>query len=227
MHARAGNRAAYRPVVSRLLPDGDADPVRLAAHYRAIPGVRRAYAADLDAIAGAPPDQALLVRLAGPEGMGAPLLVDAGIDSLERARQVVASGNRIVAGLESLGNLRLLSQLADNWPIVFSLDLRAGQPVVPTALALDARARDAMSLARAAAEAGVTAILVLDVARVGTNAGPHLPLLGAVRAAFRDGELLAGGGIRGEADLTALAGVGVDAALVATALHEGRLPGPA
>jgi phosphoribosylformimino-5-aminoimidazole carboxamide ribotide isomerase len=48
-----------------------------------------------------------------------------------------------------------------------------------------------------------------------------------MRQAVRDGELLVGGGVRGEADLAALASIGVDAALVATALHEGTLPGPA
>lgn len=227
MHARAGNRAAYRPVVTRLLPDGDADPVRLAARYRAIPGVRRAYAADLDAIGGAPPDVSLLARLAGAEGFGAPLLVDAGIASVNQAQAVVETGNRIVVGLESLPDLALLSHLAERWPVVFSLDLRAGRPVVPAALLTNPRVRDAQSLARAAAEAGVAGILVLDLARVGTRGGPDLALLAAMRQAVRDGELLVGGGVRGEEDLAALASIGVDAALVATALHEGTLPGPA
>jgi uncharacterized protein related to proFAR isomerase len=36
-------------------------------------------------------------------------------------------------------------------------------------------------------------------------------------------ELVAGGGVRDRADLDALADAGADAALVATALHEGRV----
>jgi phosphoribosylformimino-5-aminoimidazole carboxamide ribotide isomerase len=55
--------------------------------------------------------------------------------------------------------------------------------------------------------------------------GPDLELLARIRDAVRDTWLLAGGGVRGAGDLDALARLGVDGALVATALHDGRLPG--
>ena len=225
MHARAGDRASYRPVVSRLLAEGDADPVRLAAQYRAVVGARRCYVADLDAIAGAGPDLALLERLRGPQGFAAPLLVDAGIGSLQRAERVAASGNEIVAGLESLPDLALLSALADRFPLHFSLDLRNGAAMVPAGLRGDPRASSPLALARAAVEAGARSVIVLDLARVGTERGPDRELLARIRDAMRDARLLAGGGVRGEEDLEALALLGVDGALVATALHDGRLPG--
>lgn len=223
VHARAGNRAAYQSVVSRLLPGGDGDPVALAAAYRHVVGARRGYVALLDAIAGAAPDLALLRRLSSPDGFGAPLLVDAGVRTVAEAQAIQDSGNGVVVGLETLGDLGLLSRLADTGPTMFSLDLRAGAPLVPAALARDPRARDATSLARAAAEAGITGIIVLDLARVGMGMGPDLELLTALRGAVREVELLAGGGI-GPADLPGLAGAGVDAVLLATALHEGWLP---
>lgn len=223
MHARAGSRAAYRPVVSALLPSGDADPVALAAAYREVVHARRCYVALLDAIGGAAPDLAMLGRLSGPGAFDAPLLVDAGVRSVAEAQAIQASGNQVVVGLETMGDLGLLSRLAALGPTVFSLDLRRGVPLVPAALAGDARTRDAVSLARAAAEAGVVGVIVLDLARVGTGQGPDPGLLGAIRGAARDIELLAGGGIR-PADLPGLAGAGVDAVLLATALHEGWLP---
>lgn len=224
MHARAGDRAAYRPVVSRLLPEGDADPVRLAAAYRRVVGARRCYAADLDAIAGSPPDVALLRRLAGPGGFDAPLLVDAGIASLDHARVIVDAGHHVVLGLESLPGFGLLERVAALGPTMFSLDLRTGIPVVPAALALDPRTHSVAALARAAAQAGVAGIIVLDLAQVGMRQGPDLDLLALVREEVRNVELIAGGGIRPR-DLGGLAHAGVDAALVGTALHEGWLPG--
>ena len=48
-------------------------------------------------------------------------------------------------------------------------------------------------------------------------------LVDAVRGALPEIELLAGGGVRGRADLERLAAAGCDAALLATALHDGRV----
>jgi len=64
---------------------------------------------------------------------------------------------------------------------------------------------------------------VIDLARVGTGRGLDLDLLASVRDATRGSRLLAGGGVRGVEDLARLADVGCDGALVATALHDGRI----
>ena len=59
---------------------------------------------------------------------------------------------------------------------------------------------------------------MLDLARVGTDAGVDVELLADVRRAVPSVTLFAGGGVRGESDLELLASVGCDGALVATAL---------
>jgi phosphoribosylformimino-5-aminoimidazole carboxamide ribotide isomerase len=66
-------------------------------------------------------------------------------------------------------------------------------------------------------------VIVLDLARVGTGAGVDLALMRRVRAAAPHAALFAGGGVRGPDDLSRLADAGCDGALVATALHDGRL----
>jgi phosphoribosylformimino-5-aminoimidazole carboxamide ribotide isomerase len=74
-----------------------------------------------------------------------------------------------------------------------------------------------------AAAAGASTVIVLDLARVGTGAGVDLRLMEAVREAAPGVALIAGGGVRDAADLHALAAVGCDGALVATALLSGVL----
>ena len=69
----------------------------------------------------------------------------------------------------------------------------------------------------------LAAILMLDLARVGSGLGVHLDLVAALRHAHPGIELLAGGGIGSARDLDRLADAGCDGALVATALHDGRL----
>ncbi|MCZ7572956.1 MAG: HisA/HisF-related TIM barrel protein [Ardenticatenaceae bacterium] len=105
-------------------------------------------------------------------------------------------------------------------PMLFSLDLRAGQPVttIPELCGLE----PLEVLARLHALRWRHFIL-LDVARVGTSGGPPLAFVRAAREAFPQIEIVSGGGVRDHGDLAALAAAGCDAALVATALHRGVL----
>jgi len=78
-------------------------------------------------------------------------------------------------------------------------------------------------VAARARDAGAGAVIVIDLARVGTGRGLDLELIARVREAAPEPILLAGGGVRGLDDLTRLADAGCDGALVATALHDGRI----
>jgi len=64
---------------------------------------------------------------------------------------------------------------------------------------------------------------MIDLARVGTRSGLDLELVARVREAAPGLVLLAGGGVRGLDDLARLSDAGCDGALVATALHDGRI----
>jgi len=112
--------------------------------------------------------------------------------------------------------------------------MRAGRPfsrhhsgpgVPGTTTAGEAHA-DIGSIAVRAAAAGVDAVVILDVARVGTQAGLDFELIRRVRERVPGVMLLAGGGVRGPQDVGRLHAVGCDGALVATAFHNGAI-GPA
>jgi phosphoribosylformimino-5-aminoimidazole carboxamide ribotide isomerase len=68
-------------------------------------------------------------------------------------------------------------------------------------------------------------MIVLDLAQVGMDAGVGtLPLCRKLRCLDSQLEIVAGGGVRSMRDLDALERAGCDAVLVASALHDGRLP---
>ena len=69
----------------------------------------------------------------------------------------------------------------------------------------------------------VREVLVIDLARVGSGAGPPLEAVAELSAALPEAAIFAGGGVRNADDLRALESAGAAGALVATALHEGRL----
>lgn len=223
VHARGGDRARYAPVQAPAVPPGDA--VALARRYAAL-GVTDLYAADLDAI-GSPesedlPHADLLATLAAGRP---PLWLDAGVSTVARARRAASLGAaRVVVGLETLASydgLAGVSAALGRGRTAFSLDLRGGAPV-PGRSGFHP-GRTAAEVARRAAQAGIGAIIVLDLGRVGSAAGPDLDVMARVRAAAPAVVLLAGGGIRGPVDLERLAGLGCDGALVASALLDGRL----
>jgi phosphoribosylformimino-5-aminoimidazole carboxamide ribotide isomerase len=64
----------------------------------------------------------------------------------------------------------------------------------------------------------------MTLERVGADAGPDLDTLRDVQARSPATKLVGAGGIRHEADLAAAAAAGAQAWLVASALHDGRLP---
>jgi phosphoribosylformimino-5-aminoimidazole carboxamide ribotide isomerase len=129
---------------------------------------------------------------------------------------------RAIVGLETLTTFEALDDICSTHGqdrILFSLDLRNGQPLLA---ATNASALPIVIAARAVA-AGAGGLIVLDLARVGRGVGLDLALVGDLRRAAPDVMLLAGGGVRGVEDLRALADCGCDGALVATALHDGRI----
>jgi phosphoribosylformimino-5-aminoimidazole carboxamide ribotide isomerase len=221
VHARGGVRANYLPigtVAGHAVPEGDA--VSVAKRYIDL-GVRELYVADLDAITGSAVQRDHLQDLLA---CGIPLWVDAGVSSVEQARDVAALGvSRVIVGLETLPSFNALDEICDavETLVAFSLDLRNGQPVGTATIG----AGTPEAIALRASAAGVGAVIVLDLARVGSGNGVDLALLAQIRRAAPRVTLAAGGGIRDESDLIRLEHAGCDAALVGTALLTGRIAG--
>ncbi len=210
VHARRGQRAEYAPLSSPLV-DGS-EPVAVARALCAVCRTTTIYVADLDALAGEPVNEPILTALAEV----AEPWVDAGAITPEAAAALERAGvARSVVGTESLGPGAEVTP-----PAVLSVDLRDGR-LISQDPELAGRAPAAVvPLARAL---GVTELLVIDLARVGSGSGPPLDAVAELASALPGAEIYAGGGVRDDADLRALESAGAVGALVATALHEGRI----
>jgi phosphoribosylformimino-5-aminoimidazole carboxamide ribotide isomerase len=226
VHARAGCRGRYAPVESALTPGRDGDPLALVQAYRDALGARECYLADLDAIQGGELQRGglrWLIRAAAPCG----LLVDAATYTAEGGRDLLALGAAAaVIGLETLPRLDFIGETIAAAPaerVIFSLDLRLGRPLLSPEAAADSVRPETEELASRAVDAGVGALMVLDVGRVGTGRGVDLELLRRLRRRFPHVRLLVGGGVAGPEDLKRLEEAGCDGALVASAIHAGRI----
>jgi phosphoribosylformimino-5-aminoimidazole carboxamide ribotide isomerase len=217
VHAVRGERERYRPVRSAIAGD-DGNPVSLARAFRSELGLDELYVADLDAISG----ERELSSSVGALAREARVMVDAGVTEPERARALLDLGaHRVVVGTETLTGPEALDRLLAELPegaVVLSADLRDGRALSPHPQLAGLPALDAVARLH---RAGLREAIVLDLARVGSGAGPDVGLIAELHAAFPDLQLLAGGGVRDVEDLRALGGAGAAGALVATALHGG------
>jgi phosphoribosylformimino-5-aminoimidazole carboxamide ribotide isomerase len=227
--AQAGDRTHYAPLESDLVPGSVGEPVAVLRAFHSVLGIHQCYVADLDAIQGGPVQRSLLRELAAfHTGFAGALMVDAGTHLPEGALEIISCGaSEVVVGLETLhafADLAAIVQLVGQPRVVFSLDLRLGTPILHPAMQ-DARGAgpEAVSLAEQAAAAGATSILILDLGRVGTGCGVDLGLIESLRHRLPGVRLLAGGGVLTRADLERMRDSGCDAALVASAIHTGRL----
>lgn len=217
VRAVRGDRRSYQPIVSALC--SSSDPLVVAQVLRRHCASPQLYVADLDALQGGVSQIATLRDLleADPH---LELWLDAGFSDAPAAALVLAAlaphGGRVVPvfGSESLRSAAALAECFSaerGANAVLSLDRRDGQRL-DVAGCWDAPSRWPQR------------VIVMTLERVGADAGPDLETLREVRRKAPAATLIGAGGIRHPADLASAAAAGADAWLVASALHDLRLP---
>lgn len=223
-----GQRAAYRPIVSRLC--AGSEPL---AHARALlglceglgsAGAARLYVADLDAICLRPAQVGALAALLHGLPALQELWLDAGfadapaaaalLQALRQAGCSPALCARVhpVFGSESLRSAEAWQQARAAFPqALLSLD-RRGETLLDPA---GCWARPALWPQR---------VIAMSLHRVGSGGGPDLQGFAALRAQRPELQWYGAGGLRDAADLLAAGAQGAAGWLVASALHEGRWP---
>ena len=238
VRAVRGNREGYRPIESRLC--AGSDPVTVAKVLCLHCAARQLYVADIDALLGQPAQiavlRALLRSLPALE-----LWLDAGFANAAAAEALLAdlgaAAQRVVPvfGSESLASRGDLQRCfagdesteagtddnPDNHPDN-NLDNTRGCAAV---LSLDRRDGQRLDAAGCWDTPALwpRRVIVMTLERVGSDAGPDLETLGAVRLKSPGGFIVGAGGIRNHDDLARAQAAGAGAWLVASALHDGRL----
>jgi phosphoribosylformimino-5-aminoimidazole carboxamide ribotide isomerase len=146
-----------------------------------------------------------------------PVQLGGGVRSVADVDALRAAGvARVMIGTAAFGGV----PLAEFGDVVVAVDVAEG--IVRTRGWLGSSGLTTREALERCVEAGVTKVLCTAVARDGTAAGPDLELLREARSLF-PGELLAAGGIRDDADVEALARLGVDGCVVGRAWLEGKV----
>jgi phosphoribosylformimino-5-aminoimidazole carboxamide ribotide isomerase len=204
----------------------DEDPLDVARRFSAA-GARWIHAVDLDAArTGEPANLSIIETICAT--VPCRVQVGGGVRSAEVAGEFLAAGAaRVVIGTSAIERPELVEELTTMHPgqIAVGLDARGREVAVrgwteSTGVDLVARARELGA-------SGASALIVTEIGRDGTLAGPDLDQLGAVLEAT-ELPVIASGGVGGLDDLGALRGLraggrALVGAIVGRAIYEGRI----
>jgi HisA/HisF family protein len=213
VRAKAGERASYRPIETPLSPSSAPGDV-LRGLFGLAP-FRHVYIADLDAIGGTG-DHGLTVRELARTAPGAEFWLDGGFAAASDAERMAGPGIVPVFGSETLASKAALADAVHEFGasrLVLSLDYRGGKFMGPAEI-------------ETRPELWPRRVILMTLDRVGMDNGPDVAALEALVRRAEGRAVFAAGGVRGDADIAALAAIGVAGALVATALHDGRISRP-
>ncbi|MCA9217493.1 MAG: hypothetical protein KDB27_30705 [Planctomycetales bacterium] len=219
VHAVAGQRANYRPVISQIAES--ADPSTIAEAFSRL-GFDRVYVADLDSIlqTGANANHYESIRSSGLS-----IWLDSGVNSAADAVKVLRQGiDRIVVGIESIESPQQIAEILDSVEhdrVTVSVDMKDGRILTKCASWV---AKPPNEVAHTLIELGTRSLILLDLSRVGTGNGTGTEqLLQQIKATHPQIELTVGGGVKTRADVHRLLDCGASNILVSTALHNGEL----
>jgi phosphoribosylformimino-5-aminoimidazole carboxamide ribotide isomerase len=252
VHARRGQRTAYRPLVTPLATS--AEPAAVLAGLLALYPFRTVYIADLDALAGHPAQVAQIAALAAhyptceiwldagqwtsdwPYRQSPRIVPVVGTESHPTLEGLLAclaalSGEPGEPPREQPGDSpgrssgRSPGDASGDPPRESARGLPRERRMGPPVLSLDFRGEDLVGPAGilAVPQRWPRQVIAMTLARVGAEVGPDLERLQQLRTLAPAVDLYAAGGVRDGADLAALAKLGVRGGLVATALHSGTL----
>lgn len=208
VRAQRGERHAYRPIVSRLCRSSE--PLSVVKALMELYPFTRLYIADLDAIQerGQHIEVVASIRAAFPE---LEIWLDAGINHTSQWQPWQAMELHCVIGSESQQDEEHARQLIDRLGqehAVLSLDIGADGQRGPASLFENCNAWPEK-------------VIAMTLLRVGSHQGPDWTTLKNLTSQAR--QTYAAGGIRDITDLQELKIKGIAGALIASALHDGKI----
>jgi len=218
VHAVKGRRLNYQPLESILFKS--TEPLEVAKGFKAL-GFNELYIADLDAIIDCSMNFQTLKSIANETSLK--LMVDAGITSIPRAKKLLDNGiSKLIIGTETLQSKKFVKQAVETFGsdrVVVSIDLKGEKVIVK--LGFDG-CLSPICLLQDFKRMGVSQVIILDLARVGSGEGVNVDFLMKVIAEVGI-NVFVGGGVRDINDLIKLRNLGVSGTLIATALHTGKI----
>lgn len=211
VHAVRGERTKYKPVSGSRICDSSA-PMDIISALR--PG--EVYIADLDRLQHLGDNFDLIKEISSKTKT----MADTGAEYMTDIEKCLGIADTVILGTET-ASLDLIGRASERFPgrINVSIDIKNGR-VLTKDRKMEMEPEKLVTLLN---EYDINDIIILELNKVGTGAGIDTDFLGNI-VGLTNHNILPGGGIRDMDDINALKETGVSGALVATAVHNGKIP---
>ena len=205
-----GERSRYEPIAGFSQIVSTSEPLGILQKIHP----REVYVADLNLLTGRGDNLAVVKKITTV----ARTMADTGISKACDLDRLPASVSAIL-GTET-ASLQLIEETAVDRKIVASIDMMKRK-----VLACDPElaGRTPLQLLQRLSGLKLEGVILLEMDKVGTSAGLDVQFLEKAAAAAEH-PLILGGGVKGDEDLRTLEEMGFAGVLLATALHNGRIP---
>lgn len=211
VHAVRGERSKYKPVTGSIIC-ASSFPLDIISAL----APREAYIADLDRLQHLGDNFELIKKISGKTRT----MADIGAQNIKDVENCAIIADTVILGTET-ASLDLIEKAAIRFPgrINVSIDMKNGK-----VLARDRNLEIGhVELVRKLNDYDIRDFIILDLSRVGTGAGIDVDFLKGISASSSH-DVLVGGGIKDMDDIKSLERIGISGALVATAVHSGKIP---
>ncbi|RQW77169.1 MAG: nickel transporter [Methanothrix sp.] len=210
VHAVRGERKRYEPIDRSSRIVSTSQPLRILEELKP----REIYVADLNRLMREGDNWATIEAISAKTKT----MADIGISDIEDLNKLPDAVSPIL-GTET-ASLGLIKEAALKRKIVVSIDMKGGNVLARDPLLTGLAPLQVLQVLN---DLPLEAVILLEMSRVGTSSGLDLEFLEKAAAQSKH-PLILGGGVKGEEDLLALEGMGFSGALVATAVHNGKIP---
>lgn len=211
VHAIRGERTKYQPIKGSQVCDSS-NPLDIV--YALSP--KEVYIADLDRLQNQG-DNFVLIREISEK---ARTMADIGSTSMDDVEKCAQIADNIILGTET-ASLELMENAIKKFPgrIIVSIDMKNGKVLTKD----DRLDLEPEELNKKLNDHDIKDIIILELTRVGTSAGIDAAFLEKIVDLSKH-DVLMGGGIRDMDDIDTLKKIGIKGVLVATAVHNGKIP---
>ena len=215
VHAQGGNRQNYQPIHKSSVLCNTSKPIEV---INAI-NPKEVYIADLNMLQGIGEHDTNYDEIHAVSKQVKTML-DPAISSLSDVGEALSLAGDVIIGTET-ASLDTISNAASEFPgrVNVSIDIKNGRILTRDPDMPD----DPLKVIGMLNNMDIRDIIILDMDRVGTSSGVDAQFLSTI-AASSNHDVLLGGGVKDMSDIESLKSIGLKGALVATALHNGKIP---
>ena len=220
VHANKGLRNEYQPIHTKF--SQSSHPLDLLSVFSHQFEFSEVYIADLDSIIREKPNLDLLRTLSQESTLK--IMLDAGIRNLYDIIQFKNLGvDKLILATETIESFDVIDDAIREIgqdKLIVSIDMKKQNLISESKEIADL---DIESIIEEVSKRGISEIILLDLAKIGSLHGGSGADYQEIRAHYPKLTLVIGGGVKDINDITTLDEQGFNGALIATALHKGMI----